>query len=95
MHASATTIWKAALENVLGLPSCPNDMSHPAYASLIFENTCQVRLSVVSFLYSRPVFLSLFYSQMNNFFLVSIELSSTKRPKCRLVPASKVMFTMC
>ncbi|KAF5340479.1 hypothetical protein D9758_014551 [Tetrapyrgos nigripes] len=41
LHKSATTIWKTAFDNVLGLPRCPNDMTHPAWASLVFESTCQ------------------------------------------------------
>jgi len=30
--------------NVEGLPDCPDDLSEPQYASLLFEHTCQVRI---------------------------------------------------
>ncbi|KAF8986837.1 hypothetical protein BDQ17DRAFT_1491391 [Cyathus striatus] len=47
---SALFTWKIARSNLDGTPECPEDMSEPAYASLIFENHClgcQSRHSVV------------------------------------------------
>lgn len=39
------SVWEGAIERVKGLPSCPPDLSHPEYASLMFETDCQVRSS--------------------------------------------------
>ncbi|KAK0209119.1 hypothetical protein DFS33DRAFT_1307755 [Desarmillaria ectypa] len=39
-HKSSTTVWKSSLANVTGLPPCPEDMSHPAWASLVFDHFC-------------------------------------------------------
>jgi hypothetical protein len=44
MHRSAKSIWKSALSNVPGLPECPPDMSHPAFANLAFDPHCHVRI---------------------------------------------------
>ena len=35
-------VWKTALRGVPGLPSCPDDMSEPAYAALLFDKYCSV-----------------------------------------------------
>ncbi|KAK0466091.1 uncharacterized protein EV420DRAFT_1326502 [Desarmillaria tabescens] len=39
-HRSSTTVWKSSLANVPGLPPCPEDMSHPAWSSLVFDHFC-------------------------------------------------------
>ncbi|KAI0077476.1 hypothetical protein K474DRAFT_1661749 [Panus rudis PR-1116 ss-1] len=41
MSRSAILYWKGARRNVPGLPECPEDMSEPAYASLVFDTRCQ------------------------------------------------------
>ncbi|CAK5264328.1 unnamed protein product [Mycena citricolor] len=40
MRRSATSIWKAALREVGGLPPCPPDMSFPFYVNLMFSQHC-------------------------------------------------------
>ncbi|GJE92830.1 F-box protein [Phanerochaete sordida] len=40
MARSATPLWKAARQNVEGLPDCPVDLSEPAYANLAFDSHC-------------------------------------------------------
>ncbi|KAF8988735.1 hypothetical protein BDQ17DRAFT_1480692 [Cyathus striatus] len=46
LSRSATASWKLAFSNLAsGLPACPNDMSEPSYASLLFENFCHKCLS--------------------------------------------------
>jgi hypothetical protein len=43
MSRSAKHIWVAARTNVPGLPDCPEDLSEPRYAHLVFErNPCDV-----------------------------------------------------
>ncbi|KAI0077451.1 hypothetical protein K474DRAFT_1661710 [Panus rudis PR-1116 ss-1] len=41
LSKSAAIHWKAARKKIPGLPECPNDMSEPAYASLLFDTRCQ------------------------------------------------------
>lgn len=45
LFLSRTTLflWKAARSNVPDMPPCPEDMSEPAYASLMFDTHCSVR----------------------------------------------------
>ena len=38
-------IWQRAQENFEGLPPCPEDISEPAYASLVFDSLCHVSTS--------------------------------------------------
>ncbi|KAL6303851.1 hypothetical protein BKA93DRAFT_734245, partial [Sparassis latifolia] len=40
MNHSAQLVWRRAQLNVPGLPYCPSFLSEPAYASLVFEETC-------------------------------------------------------
>lgn len=47
-HRSSMTVWKSSLANVPGLPLCPEDMSHPAWTSLVFDHFCHVRVPQVS-----------------------------------------------
>ena len=42
MSKHSAPFWKAARANVEGLPECPDDMSEPAYASLVFSDHCDV-----------------------------------------------------
>lgn len=35
-------MWKAARENIEGLPDCPPHLSEPAYANLAFFPNCHV-----------------------------------------------------
>ncbi|KAK0500900.1 hypothetical protein EDD18DRAFT_1146486 [Armillaria luteobubalina] len=39
-HRSSMTVWKSSLANVPRLPMCPEDMSHPAWISLVFDHFC-------------------------------------------------------
>ena len=45
MFVSKTSLhmWRAARAQIKDLPNCPQDLSEPEYASLLFESTCQVR----------------------------------------------------
>ncbi|KAJ3557329.1 hypothetical protein NM688_g1533 [Phlebia brevispora] len=45
MNRTSAFIWKRARENVISLPPLPEDMNEPAYASLMFDTFCHVRLS--------------------------------------------------
>lgn len=38
------TLWRAARGNVEGLPECPERLSEPAYAALVFDPYCHVRI---------------------------------------------------
>ncbi|KAG9124647.1 hypothetical protein FRC07_010799 [Ceratobasidium sp. 392] len=40
MKRSSIDIWRGSMENVLGLPECPPDMSEPRYLALVFLKTC-------------------------------------------------------
>ena len=40
---SLKPIWKESLASIEGLPSCPRDLSEPAYAALLFSPYCSVR----------------------------------------------------
>lgn len=48
MSRSSASMWKAARENVEGLPDCPAHLSEPAYANLCFFPYCHVRDVAVS-----------------------------------------------
>ncbi|QRV80578.1 hypothetical protein RhiJN_08593 [Ceratobasidium sp. AG-Ba] len=37
---SSVEIWRGSMQNVLGLPDCPSDMSEPRYLALTFLKTC-------------------------------------------------------
>ena len=41
MSKSATRVWLIALQG-FGLPPCPEDLSPPQYASLLFDKFCMV-----------------------------------------------------
>ncbi|KAG8766803.1 hypothetical protein FRC12_006650 [Ceratobasidium sp. 428] len=40
MKRSSIDIWRGSIDNMLGLPGCPPDMSEPRYLSFIFMKTC-------------------------------------------------------
>ncbi|QRW24958.1 F-box protein [Rhizoctonia solani] len=40
--AATLNVWRASIENVPGLPSCPKDLSEPQYAALIYSHHCTV-----------------------------------------------------
>ncbi|KAI0664676.1 hypothetical protein C8Q70DRAFT_938855 [Cubamyces menziesii] len=40
MRPSAVTIWRNARRNVDDLPDCPDDLTEPAYANLLFDQHC-------------------------------------------------------
>ncbi|KAG8982297.1 hypothetical protein FRB90_006889 [Tulasnella sp. 427] len=42
MSKDSKAIWKRSRANVPDLPDCPEDLSEPQYASLMFEVGCQV-----------------------------------------------------
>ncbi|KAI0773190.1 hypothetical protein BD413DRAFT_314671 [Trametes elegans] len=42
LHRSSRFVWKASLNGVAGLPTCPEDMDEPAYSGLLFEPHCSV-----------------------------------------------------
>lgn len=44
MKSSSSQFWKAARLNVDALPPCPDDLSEPAYANLLFDSHCHVGL---------------------------------------------------
>ncbi|KAJ3558977.1 hypothetical protein NM688_g614 [Phlebia brevispora] len=44
MNKTSAVIWKAARKNIEGLPDCPEDLSEPQYANLMFSNHCHVCL---------------------------------------------------
>lgn len=46
LSRNSTSIWKAALANLPGLPPCPDDLSEPAYVNLMFSLQCHVRNSL-------------------------------------------------
>ncbi|KAJ7897237.1 hypothetical protein B0H14DRAFT_2332732 [Mycena olivaceomarginata] len=40
MHKSAISIWKSSLRQISDLPACPEDMSLPAWANLVYSPHC-------------------------------------------------------
>ncbi|KAF8164095.1 hypothetical protein BJ912DRAFT_273453 [Pholiota molesta] len=40
MSRSSTSVWMSARSNVFGLPDCPDDLSEPQYAALMFVKGC-------------------------------------------------------
>ncbi|KAJ3884202.1 hypothetical protein GG344DRAFT_60744, partial [Lentinula edodes] len=42
MSKSTSDVWRAARENVVGLPPLPSDLNEPQYAHLIFDAYCHV-----------------------------------------------------
>ncbi|RDB26165.1 hypothetical protein Hypma_006658 [Hypsizygus marmoreus] len=40
MQRSATSVWKATISNVDGLPPCPPDLDEPEYVNLAFDDHC-------------------------------------------------------
>ncbi|KZO97156.1 hypothetical protein CALVIDRAFT_597868 [Calocera viscosa TUFC12733] len=40
MSRSSTRVWRAARGTIPGLPDCPEDVSEPQYAKLLFERDC-------------------------------------------------------
>ncbi|KAJ3913704.1 hypothetical protein F5877DRAFT_83533 [Lentinula edodes] len=42
MSRTSESIWRAARENVEGLPPCPDDLNEPQYAHIFFEPFCHV-----------------------------------------------------
>ncbi|KAF9055584.1 hypothetical protein BJ165DRAFT_1521588 [Panaeolus papilionaceus] len=40
MRKMTIGVWRASVDNVSGLPPCPDDMSHPAYVNLLFDSHC-------------------------------------------------------
>ncbi|KAF9476114.1 hypothetical protein BDN70DRAFT_935311 [Pholiota conissans] len=45
MSRSSWLVWKSARQNVVALPDCPDDLSEPQYAALMFETLRSVTLS--------------------------------------------------
>ncbi|KAF9481490.1 hypothetical protein BDN70DRAFT_803339 [Pholiota conissans] len=45
MSRSSVTVWKSARSNIFGLPDCPDDLSEPQYAALMFVKRCTVSFS--------------------------------------------------
>lgn len=43
MNENSAPFWRAARQQVEGLPDCPTFLSEPAYANLVFFNACHVR----------------------------------------------------
>lgn len=43
MSRSSRTLWRVSRQLVDGLPECPEHLSEPAYANLVFSNHCHVR----------------------------------------------------
>ncbi|KAL0575694.1 hypothetical protein V5O48_006282 [Marasmius crinis-equi] len=44
MCRSSSSSWRAARENVAGLPALPSDLEEPQYASLLFDTHCHICL---------------------------------------------------
>ena len=44
MSKDSRPVWRAAFQNV-DAPECPNDLSEPLYAALLYDRTCMVRKS--------------------------------------------------
>ncbi|KAF8602467.1 hypothetical protein BDV93DRAFT_444044, partial [Ceratobasidium sp. AG-I] len=55
MKRSSIQMWRAAENNVLGLPNCPEDIAAPFYAALAFTKDCTVS-TVVAF---KPISINL------------------------------------
>ncbi|KZO97154.1 hypothetical protein CALVIDRAFT_536621 [Calocera viscosa TUFC12733] len=46
MSRSSTPVWRAARSTIPGLPDCPEDVSEPQYAKLLFERGCSTCTAV-------------------------------------------------
>jgi hypothetical protein len=82
LHRSATSVWKAALSNVEGLPACPEDLSLPFWTNLVFDHHCQVWAINLT---NRP-FIHL---------TLCPELPCEQREKMRLCSARSLLQEMC
>jgi hypothetical protein len=47
MKRSSISIWKHARSQFDDLPDCPNDLSEPQYAELLFGKTCTVGFAFI------------------------------------------------
>ncbi|KAH9486031.1 hypothetical protein JR316_0000095 [Psilocybe cubensis] len=41
MHRSSAAVWRSAMASVRGMPLCPEDVSIPSWAHLVFDTYCQ------------------------------------------------------
>ena len=46
MSRDAAPFWKAARQQVEDLPECPEHLSEPAYANLVFFSHCHVGVNI-------------------------------------------------
>ena len=46
LQKSWKDVWSSA-EQVAGMPACPPDLTHPQYASLLYDRYCTVRLLIL------------------------------------------------
>ena len=51
MSRNAAPFWKAARQQVEGLPDCPAHLSEPAYANLVFFSHCHVSTRISALVY--------------------------------------------
>lgn len=42
MRRNSISVWRRARNNVIGLPECPDDLTEPQYAELVYGKTCFV-----------------------------------------------------
>ena len=43
MKKNIISVWRSARANAIGLPACPDDLTEPQYAELVFGQHCHVR----------------------------------------------------
>lgn len=47
MDKSSAFVWRSARRQVNGLPDCPDDLTEPEYANLVFYARCHVRKNYI------------------------------------------------
>lgn len=78
MSKRSRGVWRIARENV-GLPKCPQELSEPEYANLVFITECQVGALLVAWL------------SINVISKKKTDMWSPEHPECRLSFEAKTL----
>lgn len=54
MSRTSAPMWKTAFSLEHDIPRCPNNLSFPAWAHLVFDKFCHVRIIAVLFCLGEP-----------------------------------------
>ncbi|PPQ63621.1 hypothetical protein CVT24_004374 [Panaeolus cyanescens] len=88
MSKQFKSIWVHARSKYPDMPSCPDDMTEPAYAELVFGNSCLVSITVTVFAVPPP-FLNAFPFSYTKWHFSSDHLQKWNAETISLNPANK------